>query len=280
MATNMAGGKILTVGVLLGLASTILLYVYLRRQNEAYTAHWKKVVVAGEEIPAHTKITSDKLTLIPAAPELISPGAYQDLQLVEGKLARSTIRAATQITAADLMVEGEIPGLAIRVPAGKRAIAIAASEVIAVGQMIKPGDHVDVLATYRDPDGKIETTQMILQHAPVLAVNIGEMDPATPAGAKTSMTLAVDPTDTERLTAAAVAGQLRISLRSPTDSAVIKTTGITVRDISNGKVADAGPAPVEVKTTAVADAAPPVEKAPKPREITIFRGTEARLVVQ
>ena len=280
MATNMTGGKILTVGVLLGLVSTILLYVYLRRQTAAYTAHWKAVVVANEEIPAHTTITRDKLTLVPAAPELISPGAYQDSRLVEGKLARTTIHAAAQITAADLMVEGEIPGLAIRVPAGKRAIAIAASEVNAVGQMIKPGDHVDVLATYRDPDGKVETTQMILQHAPVLAVNIGETDPATPAGAKTSMTLAVDPEDTERLTAAAVAGQLRMSLRSPTDTAVIKTAGITVRDIQSGKVVDAGLAPAPVKTATVADVAPaPVERV-KPREITIFRGIEARMVVQ
>lgn len=286
MATNMAGGKILTVGVILGLVSTILLYVYLRRQTATYTAHWKSVVVAGAEIPAHTKITRDKLSLFPAAPELISPGAFQDLQLVEGKITRHGIHANAQITAADLMVEGEIPGLAIRVPTGKRAIAVAAGEVIAVGQMIKPGDHVDVLATYRDPDGKIETTQMILQHAPVLAVNIGETDPATPAGAKTSMTLAVAPEDTERLTAAAAAGQLRMSLRSPTDTAVISTPGVTVRDIQVGKIRGqeeaSAPAAVKIATgPSVAAPSAPVERvAPKQREVTIFRGTEARMVVQ
>ena len=284
MATNIAGGRILTVGVVLGLATTILLYVYLRRQTESYTAHWKKVVVAGVEIPAHTKIARDQLVLFPAAPELISPGAIQDLQMVEGKLARTTIHPAAQITAADLMVEGEIPGLAFRVPPGKRAIAIAASEVSAVGQMIKPGDHVDVLATYRDPDGKIETTQMILQHAPVLAVNIGETDPSTPAGAKTSMTLAVAPEDTERLTAAAVAGQLRVALRSPADVEVIRTPGITVRDIPLGRLRNEDETPAAVKVAAAPVVGPPVQPVerdlPKLREITIIRGTEARSAMQ
>jgi len=286
MATNMAGGRILTVGVVLGLVTAVLLYVYLRRQTQSYTAHWKTVVVAGIEIPAHTKITRDKLVLFQAAPGLISPGTFPDLRMVEGKLARTTIHPNAQITAADLMVEGEIPGLAIRVPPGKRAIAIAASEVIAVGQMIKPGDHVDVLATYRDPEGKVETTQMILQHAPVLAVNIGETDPSTPAGARTSMTLAVAPEDTERLTAAAVAGQLRVSLRAPTDTTVIRTAGVTVRDIPFGRMRgeDDVPGPAAVKVAAVPAGAPPSPPAeqglPKLREITIIRGTEVRLVVQ
>jgi pilus assembly protein CpaB len=267
------------VGVVLGLASTILLYVYLRRQTQSYKANWKTVVVAAMEIPARTKITREKIVIFTTPPELISPGAIQDPRMVEGKLARTTIHPAAQITAADLMVAGEIPGLAVRVPPGKRAIAIAASEIIAVGEMIKPGDYVDVLGTYRDPDGKIEITQMILQNAPVLAVNIGQTESSTPEGAKTSMTLAVAPEDTERLTAAAVAGQLRVSLRSPTDTGVIRTAGVTVREIPVGRMR--GEAEVHAPVPAVAPPAPPFQgDMPKLREITIIRGTEAQMVVQ
>jgi pilus assembly protein CpaB len=267
------------VGVVLGLASTILLYVYLRRQTQSYKANWKTVVVAAMEIPARTKITREKIVSFTAPPQLISPGAIQDRRMVEGKLARTTIHSAAQITAADLMVEGEIPGLAVRVPPGKRAIAIAASEIIAVGGMIKPGDYVDVLGTYRDPDGKIEITQMILQNAPVLAVNVGQTESSTPEGAKTSMTLAVAPEDTERLTAAAVAGQLRVSLRSPADTEVIRTAGVTVREIPVGRMR--GEAEVHAPVPAVAPQAPPVQEyRPRLREITIIRGTEGQIVVQ
>ena len=277
MATNTGGGKIIIIGVALGLASTVLLYVYLHRQAESYKANWKTVVVAKEEIPAYTNLI-DKVGLSPVPPEFISPDAIQDPKLVEGKVTRHSIHANAQITTADLMPANEIPGFAVRVPAGKRAIAIAASEVIAVGTMIKPGDHVDVLATYRDPEGRIETTQMILQNVPVLAVNIGQTNPETHEGAKTSMTLAVAPEDTERLTAAAIAGQLRVSLRSPTDTLLISTPGVTVRDIPFGRMRGAGepPAVTPVKTAAVPVVAPPGQDLEQPREITIIRGTEQR----
>lgn len=279
MAKTMAGGRILTVGVVLGLASAVIVYIYLRRQTQSYKANWRTVVVAAMEIPARTKITREKIAIFTAPPQLISPGAIQDRRMVEGKLARTTIHSAAQITAADLMAEGEIPGLAVRVPPGKRAIAIAASEIIAVGGMIKPGDYVDVLGTYRDPDGKVEITQMILQDAPVLAVNIGQTDSSTPEGAKTSMTLAVAPEDTERLTAAAVAGQLRVSLRSPADTEVIRTAGVTVREIPVGRMR--GEAEVHAPVPAVAPPAPPVQEyRPRLREITIIRGTEGQTVVQ
>lgn len=279
MAKTMAGGRILTVGVVLGLASAVIVYIYLRRQTQSYKANWRTVVVAAMEIPARTKITREKIAIFTAPPQLISPGAIQDRRMVEGKLARTTIHSAAQITAADLMAEGEIPGLAVRVPPGKRAIAIAASEIIAVGGMIKPGDYVDVLGTYRDPDGKVEITQMILQDAPVLAVNIGQTDSSTPEGAKTSMTLAVAPEDTERLTAAAVAGQLRVSLRSPADTEVIRTAGVTVREIPVGRMRSE--AEVHAPVPAVAPPAPPVQEyRPRLREITIIRGTEGQTVVQ
>jgi len=133
---------------------------------------------------------------------------------------------------------------------------------------------VDVLATYRDPDGRVETTQLILQNALILAVNIGQTEPTTPEGAKTSMTLAVAPEDTERLTAAAVAGQVRVSLRSPGDTTVINTPGVTVRDIQFGRQEDMiGSSPV--KTSGTSPSSTASDKG-KPWEITIIRGTEVK----
>lgn len=296
MATTSGGGsKILIAGLVLGVLTAGLLYIYLRKMTEFPKAHWQTVVVARMQIPANTKLTQDMVTLALVPPETIVANALRDLKGIEKKLARQDLFPHEQVLDRDLMVEGEIPSLALRVPEGKRAIAIAATEITAVGSVIKPGDRVDILATYRDPIANEETTQMILQNVLVLAVNQGQTDPTTSQGAKTSMTLAVAPEDTERITAADQAGRLRISLRSPHDTTVYTGAGFTVKDFSPGKVRITTPTgsstsetkdplallppvktpviPVIITTTNIA---PPAEK---PREIIVYRGTEAKTVV-
>lgn len=283
MATTPGGTKILLVGAALGLVTAVLAYVYLRKMNEFPRAHWQPVVVAQTQIPLNAKMSPAMVTITTMPPEMILPDALREVKGVEGKVARQSIQPHEQILKSDLMMEGEIPSLAVHVPEGKRAIAIAASEVLAVGSVIKPGDHVDILATYRDPTAKEETTQMILQNVPVLAVNRGQMNPATSEGAKTSMTLAVAPEDTERLTAADRAGTLRVSLRSPNDTTIVKSSGITVKEISGIQIR-VDPPPPTTETTPKIGAIPVIitttnisEKAPV-REITIIRGIDARSV--
>jgi len=295
MATTPGGGaKILVAGLALGALTAGLLYMYLRRMSEFPKAHWQKVVVARMQIPANSKLTQDMVTVALLPPETIVPNALRDIRAIEKKLAKRDLFPHQQILDHDLMVEGEIPSLAVRVPEGKRAIAIAATEVTAVGSVIKPGDRVDILATYRDPVANEETTQMILQNVLVLAVNQGQTDPTTAQGAKTSMTLAVAPEDTELITAADQAGRLRISLRSPHDTTVYTGTGVTVKDISGGRVrVTIPPPPAATETKDASELSPPktpptpivitaTNVAPateKPPEIIIYRGTEAKTVV-
>lgn len=279
MATNVGGNKIIITGVVFGLVTMVLLYVYLRKYGESHRSSWPVVVVAKVEIAANSKISHEKLATIQVPPESIVPGAFGEIKGLEGRWARNTIRTNAQLTESDLMLAGELPGLGSLIPAGKRAIAIEANEVKAVGSVIKPGDHVDVLATYRDPFGKEETTMMLLQNVLVIAVNQGQTDPTKVDGAKTSMTLVVGPEETERLTAADRAGILRVALRSPKDTTVINSTGVTMKDISFGKAQDIPSAPVP-------SVAPVVPVAPvtrqreveKEREIIIYHGTEARPV--
>lgn len=287
MPTSGTGTKILLAGLTLGLITAALLYAYLRKMNQFPKQGWKPVVVARRHIPANTRLSAERVTLALVPPETLVPNALHDVKAVEKKLARRDLFPNQQILDRDLMVEGEIPSLAFRVPEGKRAIAIAASEVSAVGSVIKPGDRVDVIATFRDPTTGEETTQMLLQNILVLAVNQGQTDPSTAQGAKTSMTLAVAPEDTELLTAADVAGRLRVSLRSPHDTRVYASTGVTVKDISGGKVRlPIPPAPPAADPASNQTTAPPpvltitnIAPREKPREILIYRGTDVKTVV-
>jgi pilus assembly protein CpaB len=208
----------------------------LERKREAQAReHWTPVVVARDDIPAHTKITSDMVTLIPYPKDLIIVGAIQDRKEVEGHVTLGRLKAKEQIRPTDLLGEGQSPSISTDIPAGMRAIAIAANEVNSVGTAVKPGDHVDILATYSDPNTHQDTTQMILQNVLVLAVNQGETESQGKTGAKSSMTLAVKPEDAELLMAADRAGALREMLRRPSDKDVVADVPVTVRDFGGTK---------------------------------------------
>jgi pilus assembly protein CpaB len=155
-----------------------------------------------------------------------------------------------------------------------RAIAIGASEISAAGNAVKPGDHVDILATYSEPNTHQETTRAVLQNVLVLAVNQAETTSQGPTGAKSSMTLAVKPEEAELLMAADRAGVLRVMLRAPSDKKIFDSAGITVRDIGGAKT-------FEVATHSPDAAATPVIISPSNRqrsEITIVRGTQESTV--
>jgi pilus assembly protein CpaB len=156
-----------------------------------------------------------------------------------------------------------------------RAIAIGAGEVMAVGSTVKPGDRIDILATYTDPIAHQETTQMILQNVLVLAINQGETDQQGKLGAKSSMTLAVKPEEAELLTAADRAGALRVALRGLNEKAVITTQGVGTRDfLGNSTLKFATTPPDQMKATPII-ISPQRNQRP---EIQIYRGSQETTV--
>jgi pilus assembly protein CpaB len=156
-----------------------------------------------------------------------------------------------------------------------RAIAIAAGEVMAAGGSVKPGDHVDILATYHDPITNTDTTKMMLQNVLVLAVNGGETDASRSKGASSSMTLAVDPKDAELLTAADRSGVLRVALRPVGERDVIPSAGVTSRDFAGSKVFDI---PTQAQTQQVTRVTPIILRDVKRSEITVIRGTAEQII--
>jgi pilus assembly protein CpaB len=236
MAKKPGAGGIILAAVALGLVAAYMIWNLERKREAQNKEHWTPVVVAREDIPARTKITSDMVTLMPYPKDLITAGSARDRKEVEGHITLARLKAKEQIRASDLLAEGQAPSIAYDIPPGMRAIAIGADEVKAVGSTVKPGDRVDVLATYSEPNTHQETTQMILQNCLILAVNQGETDTQnTKIGAKSSMTLAVKPEEAELLMAADRAGALRVMLRSPQDKSVISTSGVTTRDFDGKK---------------------------------------------
>jgi len=277
MAKKSGAGGIILLAVVLAIAATYLIF-RMQRQNEMQSAkYWTDVVTAQQDIPAKTKITRDMVTTTRYPKELVVEGAIKDPKTVDGRTTLYRIKAKDQIRSSDLLGEGINAGLAIDIPPGMRAIAIGAGEVQAVGSSVKPGDRIDVLATYTDPIARQETTQMILQNVLVLAVNEGVTDQQGKTGAKSSMTLAVKPEEAELLTAADRAGALRIALRGINERTIITTDGVSTKDFPGKNTLQFATTPPDPQRATPVIISPPRNSRP---DLKIIRGTAETTVSQ
>jgi pilus assembly protein CpaB len=275
MAKKPGAGGIILVAVILGLIAAYMIYRLESNREKQAKEHWVPIVTAREDIPARTKITSDMVTLIPYPRELLTVGAILDRKDVEGHITMVRLKAKEQIRTTDLLGGGQSAGISYDIPEGMRAMAISADEVKAVGSTVKPGDRVDILATYADPVAHQETTQMILQNVLVLAINQGETETQGKGGAKSSMTLAVKPEEAELLLAADRAGSLRVMLRSPQDKSIVQSQGVTVRDLVGKKTFELSTTPPDAGRSTPIIISPSASHRP---EIKIYRATQEQVV--
>jgi len=123
--------------------------------------------------------------------------------------------------------------LALKTPAGKRAITVSITTLSAVGGLLNPGDFVDVLVhlalpvdsvvVSEDPNQKPtqtqKTTVTLFQDIQILAIGANVDNPSDFEGqqktATLSITFAVDPQQAELMTFAESHGSLQLVLRSP-----------------------------------------------------------------
>jgi len=117
------------------------------------------------------------------------------------------------------------PSLALKTPAGKRAVTVMIDSLAAVGGLLNAGDFVDVIAELNTPSqtpDKKTVTAMIFQGLQVLAINTNEDDPGAyddqQAANTLKITVAVDPQEAGLLAFANKNGSLELALRSPDDN--------------------------------------------------------------
>lgn len=114
------------------------------------------------------------------------------------------------------------PPLAMRTPAGKRAVTVLIDSLAAVGGLLNPGDSVDVIAHLNlpeagDKDSKKTVTAMIFQNLQVLAVNTNIEESGLydeqQAAPSLKVTFAVDPQEAGLLSFSDKNGKLELALR-------------------------------------------------------------------
>jgi pilus assembly protein CpaB len=240
------------------------------------------VVVAAKNLPTGARVGKEDVKLVPWPSGSPVPGAFAK---IEDVVDRGLLAAALEnepITETRLAPLSAGAGLPPTIPSGMRAMSVKVDEVVGVAGFVVPGTRVDVVVTIRRMENDQEPmSRTVVSNVLVLTSGTrldqeqakeGEPQPTT------VVTLAVTPTDAERVALAASEGKISLALRNPLDVDPTETTGVGVTALMRGGQA-AQPAPVRTaprparaaRPAPITMAAPP---APAPYTVETFRAAK------
>jgi pilus assembly protein CpaB len=228
--------RALLLSLVVGLLAAFLLFrVVSSTQQTSTTVVTVPVVVAKQDIATRTVVTEAMLTIKQVPPSLRLAAAFTDAKSAVGQMVRSPISAGEQVLTGKVVTDPKNLGFSGGVPAGMRAVSINVTEVAAAGDLIQPGDSVDVIAVFaridKGPDdgsylvkpiesvAKRYTSATLAQDVKVLAIaqafdetpSANAKSSKTPTDTKTA-TLAVTPEDAQKLFLGDETGTLRLAL--------------------------------------------------------------------
>lgn len=179
-----------------------------------------RYVAAAAAIAAGEIVKPEQLSLFDWPASQPVDGAFLKVEEVAGRAAVYPLEKGQIVLNKYLAAPGSGIGLTTKIPEGMRAIALKSDEVVGVAGFLFPGSHVDVLVTYRPPQGPDPITATVLQNAQVLAV--GQEVQPDPAGKPKSvgvMTILASPEDAAKLVLASTQGSIHFVLRNGSDQA-------------------------------------------------------------
>lgn len=226
------------IAVISGLLAALLVNFYLNNLEKQYTEGEKlvDVLVARAYIPKTTVVKPSLVKAVKIPARYIQPlSLHRKEDLLDQNqravyLTSVPIMEGEQILSTKLTLPGKGVGLAVTVPPRMRAIAIPVDESSGVAGLIKPGDYVDILATFDLAGGK-SYTFTLLQNILVLSCGsqilgvsaelrkkTGEQKiglPGLEEFAPSCVTVALTPQQAVTVTFAKEKGKISLSLRPP-----------------------------------------------------------------
>ncbi len=146
-----------------------------------------------------------------------------------------------------------------------RAISVKVNEVIGVAGFTVPGTRVDVLAMVRNNNDSM--SRIVVSNVQVLTSGTKYDQEESRKDGKpirtTVVTLAVTPSDAERIALAASEGNIILALRNPLDVDPAQTAGVKMGALMAGTTAAPAPPPAAPRAAGPKKAA--VTPAPAPR---------------
>ena len=169
------------------------------------------VVVAARDLPRGTRLSADMLRQVGFPGRFAPPGAVAQPGQASGRVLLSGLAAGEPLTETRLAPRRAGP-VASLVPEGYRAFAVTTS--LPPGA-VRPGDHVDLLATFARGQPHTETVASDVEVLLVLSatgVSGGLPDTGTSAGEGQTLMLLVLPEQAEELAYARALADLTVSV--------------------------------------------------------------------
>lgn len=186
------GHLFIGLAIVMGIITVALLFAAMRGEAPPKVVETRKEVKAEEVVVAMTPIlrgeqlSLDNVKTVEWPVDFLPTGAYfESTADVMGRIAVQDMYPGEPVYEQKL-AGPDSQGLPAVIPEGLRAVAVKVSEVKGVAGFVKPGDRVDVLATFR-MEGDQERTVTVLQNVLVLAsaqsmVHERDYDIDTPEG--------------------------------------------------------------------------------------------------
>mgnify|MGYP005841456475 CR=1 FL=1 len=246
MKGKRTGTLFIIVGVLLAVVVGGLVYA-LTSQTALTAEGAENVVVAAQEIPERTVIPANAVVLKKVPVSVVPTGAVKKPEEVIGRMSVEKIHAGELVLTSNLADTKGQSGISFTLERGKVLLTFPSSNIVGIG-MVRPGDSVDLLVTYKPPastssnqaQGTAGTvapnvTQTTMQNLKVVTIGAAT-EPSGQRGNQTNtnlVTFAMDPQDALFLKAIKDAEDLVIemALRAAADTEIHKTEPVSFQDV-------------------------------------------------
>lgn len=196
-------------------ASVGISQVVLDKKNGTATTPTAEIFVAVKDMDTLQKLTAETVKLEKWPKDRLPEGAIFKLSDLENKYSNQRLFAGEPILTRKLMDSAD--DVSTKIPKGYRVFDLGADDRNGGVGYIKPGDHVDVVGTFNL--NSISESRTVMRNVKIFGVNgntVRESDASKSTKAST-IQLLVKESQLEALTLASSTGQLRLSLRPPSE---------------------------------------------------------------
>lgn len=137
---------------------------------------------------------------------------------IAGRTLKTALKKESAFKPEDLYPAGSAPGIADRLEAGYRAVAVSLKDVGSVHGFARPGSYVDVMFRSTPSGKRPQVTMTLFERVQVLAINSNIVkDQRVDLVADGTVTLAVTPTQAKLLKVVEGNGEVSLALRREDD---------------------------------------------------------------
>ncbi len=259
--------------ILVALATSAGIYYLLAgRIAASANASLSQILVAARDLPIGTVIREADLKQVRWGGELPKGAVTAKAELLQRSVIE-IIDTGAIVTESHLAPKGGGAGLAAKIPAGKRAVAVRVNDVVGLAGFVLPGMKVDVIVL-GDPPGKGRENlgaqaHTLLQNVAVLSAgqNIQRDVEGKPVTVQV-VNLLVTPEEAELLSLAGSEARIQLVLRNPLDQDIVKTPGTAQSHLYSTELA-VKPLPSGEKSVSLSRPVPPKPKPPVIQHVVV-----------